>query len=141
MKYLLLLLLVLLLVAIAASAKAQVPARTPNSAVRILIVDPPPVVPPPTAQGFLDLLVAFLTPRVDEHLVIEKDKETWSRLARLSIPDKDASSEYMRRGILTTAALSAGAVGLGLWDTSSGSQRFALKACRSGAMIGIRGEF
>ena len=141
MKYLILLLVVLLLVAIAAPAKAQVPARSPNSAVRILIADPPPVVPPPTAQGFLDLLVAFLTPRVDERLVIEKDQDTWSRLARLRIPDKDAKSEYMRTGILTTAALSAGAVGLGLWDASSGAQRFSVKACRSGAMIGIRGEF
>jgi len=136
MKYPVCLIPVLLF--IAAPAQAQLHSRTPNAA----LFAEPPAASPPAARGFLGVLVSLLTPRVERPLRVEGDQETWARLSRLRIPDKEANSDYMMRGILVTAAVSAGVVGLGLWDTTSHrTPRFAVKACRSGAMIGIQGRF
>lgn len=140
MKYLLCLVALSLLLLVA-TARAQVPAAIPRATLPVVMASPPPPQPEPEARDVVEVIVDFLTPRIDDRIRIEKDKDTWARLSRLSIPDKDASSEYMLKGILSTAALTAGAVSLGFFDTSYRAPRVAVKACRAGAMIGFTGEF
>jgi hypothetical protein len=129
-----------LMLAVATPAQAQVARHRPHAVQWDSTAALPAPVGPTAESGLLPTLLSWLAPRRHPTSGPRGDAEAWTRFSRQR-GDKGGSSDYMMRGIVVTAALSAGVVGLTFVAKSSRAPRLGVKPCRSGAMLALQGVF
>lgn len=141
MKYPLRLTVTLLLLAATHPAAAEMTASTAGFPPPVSPTVQPPSPLPVAREGVLASLLTMLEPKAQLAPHPAWDGEAWARMSRQSMPDREGSMDYMLRGILQTAVLSVGVVGLTFLNESPRAPGLAIKPCRSGAMIGLQGVF